>query len=72
MNLKFVCHFEGGASANPMLQYLRLPIVDTQSCADSYARFSALSRSPIIIDDSQICAQGSTNHDACQGALIIY
>lgn len=58
---------KGGGSANPMLQYLQLPIVRTQSCADSYARFSANSRTPIIIDESQLCAQGTTNHDACQG-----
>lgn len=57
----------GGADANPMLQYLQLPIVDTRSCADSYARFSANSRTPIIITENQICAQGTANRDACQG-----
>lgn len=50
-----------------MLQYLQLPIVDTRSCADSYARFSANSRTPIIINESQLCAQGTANRDACQG-----
>lgn len=58
-----------GSIANPLLQYLQLPIVDTQSCADSYARFSANSRTPIIINDSQICVQGTANRDACQGIL---
>lgn len=50
-----------------MLQYLQLPIVDTRSCADSYARFSANSRTPIIVNESQLCAQGTANRDACQG-----
>lgn len=50
-----------------MPQYLQLPIVDTQSCADSYARFSANSRTPIIISESQLCAQGTADHDTCQG-----
>lgn len=57
----------GGATASPMLQYLQLPIVDTRSCADSYARFSANSRTPIIVNESQLCAQGTANRDACQG-----
>lgn len=55
------------SAVNPMLQYLQLPIVDTRSCADSYARFSANSRTPIIINENQICAQGTANRDACQG-----
>lgn len=50
-----------------MLQYLQLPLVDTRSCADSYARFSANSRTPIIVNESQLCAQGTANRDACQG-----
>lgn len=53
--------------ANSLPQYLQLPIVDTQSCADSYAQFSANSRTPIIIDDSQLCAQGTADRDTCQG-----
>ncbi|XP_031619828.1 melanization protease 1 [Contarinia nasturtii] len=56
-----------GGAVNPMLQYIRLPIVNTQSCANSYASYSANSRIPIIISESQLCAQGTTNHDACQG-----
>lgn len=55
------------SGANSLPQYLRLPIVDTQSCADSYARFSANSRTPIIINDSQLCAQGTADRDTCQG-----
>lgn len=64
---RFWNFIKGGATASPMLQYLQLPIVDTRSCADSYARFSANSRTPIIINESQLCAQGTANRDACQG-----
>lgn len=49
------------------LQYLQLPMVDVRTCADAYARFSANSRTPVIITESQICAQGSTSGDTCQG-----
>lgn len=55
------------SGANSLPQYLQLPIVDTQSCADSYARFSANSRTPIIINEKQLCAQGTANRDTCQG-----
>lgn len=61
----------GNVETNPILQYVELPIVDTRSCADSYARFSANSRTPIIINENQICAQGTANRDACQGKRII-
>lgn len=55
------------ASESASLQWLRLPITDTQKCAHTYARFSANSRSPIIITENQLCVQGRTNQDACQG-----
>lgn len=58
------------ASASASLQWLRLPITDTRKCADTYARFSANSRSPIIITENQLCVQGRTNEDACQGMMI--
>lgn len=54
-------------SNHPILQWLRLPIVDTINCAQAYAKFSANSRSPIIITDHQICVQGKDKLDACQG-----
>lgn len=57
-------------SASASLQWLRLPITDTNKCADTYARFSANSRSPIIITENQLCVQGRTNQDACQGMFI--
>lgn len=57
----------GGAASNPILQYTRLPIVNTSTCAQSYARFSANARTPIIISRHQICVQGYENRDTCQG-----
>ncbi|CAD7084974.1 unnamed protein product [Hermetia illucens] len=57
----------GGVKQNPSLQYVLLPIVNRTKCATSYAQFSANSRTPIIVTESQICAQGMENMDACQG-----
>lgn len=51
----------------PVLQQISLAIVNNTECANFYARFSANTRDPIVISNSQICAQGSENHDACQG-----
>lgn len=48
-----------------------MPVVDTSTCAQSYARFSANSRTPIIISGHQICVQGTTNRDTCQGKYIL-
>lgn len=57
-----------GSTPSALLKWLKLPISDTSSCAASYARFSANSRIPIIIDTSkQVCVQGAMNVDACQG-----
>uniref|UniRef100_A0A1B0DFB5 Uncharacterized protein n=1 Tax=Phlebotomus papatasi TaxID=29031 RepID=A0A1B0DFB5_PHLPP len=52
---------------SPMLQWVRLPIVDNTGCAEAYQRFSANSRTPIIVSQSQMCVQGRENMDACQG-----
>ncbi|XP_049536970.1 phenoloxidase-activating factor 3-like [Anopheles darlingi] len=52
---------------SPILQWLRLPIVDTAACATSYARYSVNSRNPIIVSGNQMCVQGQENRDACQG-----
>lgn len=49
------------------MQWVRLPIVDRLQCAASYARFSANSRTPIIVSGAQMCVQGKENMDACQG-----
>lgn len=60
-------HVPGGMTGSPNLHWLRLPVVDTNTCAESYARFSANSRTPIIVGNGQLCVQGRTNVDACQG-----
>ncbi|XP_058450382.1 phenoloxidase-activating factor 1 [Malaya genurostris] len=52
---------------SPTLQWLRLPIVDTTQCANSYARYSVNSRTPIVVSNNQMCVQGQENRDACQG-----
>ncbi|XP_059611758.1 serine protease easter-like [Phlebotomus argentipes] len=52
---------------SPMLQWVRLPIVGNTGCAEAYQRFSANSRTPIIVSQSQMCVQGRENMDACQG-----
>ncbi|XP_055541343.1 CLIP domain-containing serine protease B9 [Wyeomyia smithii] len=52
---------------SPILQWLRLPIVDTTQCANSYARYSVNSRTPIVVSSNQMCVQGQENRDACQG-----
>lgn len=52
---------------SPILQWLRLPIVDTTRCAASYAKFSSNSRTPIVVTGTQMCVQGQVNMDACQG-----
>lgn len=54
-------------NASPVLQQITLAIVNNTQCANFYARFSANTREPIIIGEAQICAQGTTNRDACQG-----
>lgn len=57
----------GSNAPSSILQWVRLPIVDTTACAQSYARFSANSRTPIIVASAQVCVQGRENMDACQG-----
>lgn len=64
----FGCLYIGGSTPSALLKWLRLPISDTPTCATSYAKFSANSRTPVIIDtNKQLCVQGGVNVDACQG-----
>lgn len=67
----FLVCLSGGTTASPNLHWLRLPVVDTDTCAASYARFSANSRTPIIVGRGQLCVQGRANVDACQGIVSI-
>lgn len=62
--------YSGGSTPSSILQWLRLPVVDTNKCATSYAQFSANSRTPIFVTSNQICVQGKANVDACQGLTI--
>ncbi|XP_037030663.1 spaetzle-processing enzyme [Bradysia coprophila] len=57
----------GSTTPSPILQWLRIPFVNTSTCAASYAQFSANSRTPIIVGSGQLCVQGRANADACQG-----
>lgn len=60
-------HTLGSNAASPLLQWVRLPIVENTGCANAYARFSANSRTPIVVTNNQMCVQGRENMDACQG-----
>lgn len=65
------CRLDANNTDEPQtLQQITLTIVNNTQCADFYARFSAAARDPIIIGDTQLCAQGTTNRDACQGLAI--
>lgn len=50
-----------------LLQWIRLPFVDISECAKFYANYTSSFRSQIMISNSQICAQGRENGDACAG-----
>lgn len=63
----YLLFFTGNNNPSPILQWVRLPIVNTTQCAASYASFSANARVPIIIGNGQVCVQGKENMDACQG-----
>lgn len=52
---------------SPMLQWIRLPFVDTSQCASFYANYTSSFRSQIMISNSQLCIQGRENGDACAG-----
>lgn len=50
-----------------MLQWIRLPFVDTTECAAFYANYTSSFRSRIMISNAQLCIQGRENGDACSG-----
>lgn len=53
-----------------MLQWIRLPYVDTTECASFYANYTSNFRSRIMISNSQLCIQGRENEDACAGECL--
>ncbi|EDW81244.2 uncharacterized protein Dwil_GK11131 [Drosophila willistoni] len=66
----------GWSSSNPesnssnnssTVRFLRLPIVNTTSCARAYAKLSENFQQPIVITNSHLCAQGQAMNDVCRG-----
>lgn len=49
------------------MRFIRLPIVNTTSCAIAYASLSENFQQPIVITPSHLCAQGQPMNDVCRG-----
>ncbi|XP_022211190.2 transmembrane protease serine 9 [Drosophila obscura] len=58
---------EGNVSTSSMARFIRLPIVNTTSCAIAYATLSENFQQPIVITPSHLCAQGQPMNDVCRG-----
>ncbi|XP_001358596.5 CLIP domain-containing serine protease 14D [Drosophila pseudoobscura] len=61
---------EGNISTNSTsstVRFIRLPIVNTTSCAIAYATLSENFQQPIVITPSHLCAQGQPMNDVCRG-----
>ncbi|KAH8306288.1 hypothetical protein KR018_006174, partial [Drosophila ironensis] len=56
-----------GNSTTPGVRFIRLPIVNTTSCATAYASLSENFQQPIVINPSHLCAQGQPMNDVCRG-----
>ncbi|XP_060650768.1 phenoloxidase-activating factor 3 [Drosophila nasuta] len=56
-------NFTSSASA----RFIRLPIVNTTSCAIAYANLSENFQQPIVITPNHLCAQGQPMNDVCRG-----
>ncbi|KAH8311469.1 hypothetical protein KR044_006493, partial [Drosophila immigrans] len=56
-------NFTSSASA----RFIRLPIVNTTSCAITYANLSENFQQPIVITPNHLCAQGQPMNDVCRG-----
>lgn len=48
-------------------RFIRLPIVNTTSCAIAYASISENFQQPIVITPQHLCAQGQPMNDVCRG-----
>ncbi|XP_030556490.1 transmembrane protease serine 9 [Drosophila novamexicana] len=55
------------ASSTASVRFIRLPIVNTTSCAITYATLSENFQQPIVITPSHLCAQGQPMKDVCRG-----
>ncbi|KAH8381776.1 hypothetical protein KR009_000171, partial [Drosophila setifemur] len=57
--------YDNGSSTG--VRFIRLPIVNTSSCAQAYARLSQNFQQPIVITLDHLCAQGQAMNDVCRG-----
>ncbi|EDX13574.1 GD20765 [Drosophila simulans] len=55
------------AYRNRRVRFIRLPIVNTTSCAIAYASLSENFQQPIVITPNHLCAQGMPMKDVCRG-----
>ncbi|KAH8336529.1 hypothetical protein KR074_005956, partial [Drosophila pseudoananassae] len=57
----------GANSSSAGVRFIRIPIVNTTSCAIAYASLSQNFQQPIVITPSHLCAQGQPMNDVCRG-----
>ncbi|KAH8347355.1 hypothetical protein KR059_009611, partial [Drosophila kikkawai] len=57
----------GPNNSSSTVRFIRLPIVNTTSCAIAYASLSENFQQPIVITPSHLCAQGQPMNDVCRG-----
>uniref|UniRef100_A0A6P4EC95 Proclotting enzyme n=1 Tax=Drosophila rhopaloa TaxID=1041015 RepID=A0A6P4EC95_DRORH len=55
------------SSSSASVRFIRLPIVNTTSCAIAYASLSENFQQPIVITPNHLCAQGMPMNDVCRG-----
>ncbi|EDW15515.2 uncharacterized protein Dmoj_GI24876 [Drosophila mojavensis] len=55
------------SGSSPTVRFIRLPIVNTTSCAITYATLSENFQQPIVITPNHLCAQGQPMKDVCRG-----
>ncbi|KAL7730413.1 hypothetical protein ACLKA6_016642 [Drosophila palustris] len=55
------------SSSSTSVRFIRLPIVNTTSCAIAYASLSENFQQPIVITPNHLCAQGQPMNDVCRG-----
>ncbi|KAH8243062.1 hypothetical protein KR032_004139, partial [Drosophila birchii] len=57
----------GPSNSSSAVRFIRLPIVNTTSCAIAYANLSENFQQPIVITPRHLCAQGQPMNDVCRG-----
>ncbi|XP_017117549.1 CLIP domain-containing serine protease B9 isoform X2 [Drosophila elegans] len=55
------------SNSTAAVRFIRLPIVNTTSCAIAYASLSENFQQPIVITPNHLCAQGMPMNDVCRG-----